>query len=79
MKSHQCLLLHLVLCLLPASLWAAFQPALARLDLDCSQVHANERIQATWTFRSNGFATENLTVFPLWPQSKQPQPNFPSL
>ena len=63
MKSSRWLLLHFALCLLPVSLRAAFQPALARFDLDRSQVHTNERIQATLTFRSSGSATEDLTVF----------------
>jgi hypothetical protein len=63
MKSSRWLLLPFALCLLPVPLRAAFQPALARLDLDRSQVHTNEHIQATWTFRSRGSATEDLAVF----------------
>src|ERR1035441_6116383 len=63
MKSSRCLLLHLVLCLLPASVWAAVEPALARLELDCGQVHANEGIRTTWTCRSIGSATGDLLGF----------------
>ncbi len=63
MKPDHRLLLQFVLCLLPVSLEAAFHPALARLELDRGQVRAGERIQAAWTFRSNGAASEDLTVF----------------
>ena len=53
----------LALCILPAPLGTASQPAFARLDLDRGRVTPGNTIQATYTFKSSGPAAEELEVF----------------
>jgi len=46
-----------------AQVSAAFQPAVARLELDRRQALAGQPLQATYTFRSSGPSESDMTVF----------------
>jgi len=53
----------LILWALPLAAWADFQPALARVVLDRDRVQPGGTVQATYVFRSDGPASEDLKVF----------------